>query len=764
MELAADITGELLAPAANVAYPELANALVVAGRRAAGSEEAARLAASLASRTDSYALPTSRAEWRRGLGLPASTSEQTEAGGTQSRSDDLGALVLSDGQRIVAKDIGSHTRTVDDIVALRRKEASESRFYWPSVVAGRVLTSDDVRKLSEVFRSDAMRDQGVLVRLAEAAESNGDPDTALSLASNAFDGASGDSWLLGGVRLRAAAIMVRLGDQDALGETSRDLVRQATGSLWFPGRMLSSFESIADALAPSLSASSLWPAIRVYLDGIAEELDLGDSEVLSDHGCRWWLPPPTRDRRAPGGDSTSAAALAELAVGHLSHPAWLVRDAATVVVVRALVAGNEEVAEALGRFAQLGASDDTLERAGRCVAAARSDGGYTLPAALQSLERILADHPSQVIRDLASDRSPKAHRPLSPAYRLAVSGSARPGAVFLGPHELQYRILAGDLGFDVDAVLAIAARYASETLAVLPEQQAVLAALSSSGMEHVHPLEKVAASRAAFGRVLADLTDAGLLDGAPQHRHVLRTVDVDVVTRVPTRRPSVVPAPPAAGIDRSVEDWQSGLSNRLEKHIAASTEQERVLIGARSRLTVLNWSHLEEELECGTTIGTNATTADRVLARGLPMLQRDLVSTPEPVRRAERESLLIENPWIFFHQARADWLSFRPDLAEALTWTPDANRPGCWHTASGDLAVELIYWVDGWWGRSGPAFDDTEALGHAVVLTTPGLSEVVAAFGELTRHFVLTRVGRSDGAELDPVSATRSLRVASPST
>ena len=84
---------------------------------------------------------------------------------------------------------------------------------------------------------------------------------------------------------------------------------------------------------------------------------------------------------------------------------------------------------------------------------------------------------------------------------------------------------------------------------------------------------------------------------------------------------------------------------------------------------------------------------------------------------------------------------------------------GRWHTASGELAVETIYWVDGWWGRSGPAFDDTQADGHAVVLTASGLAEVAAAFGELTRHFELRRSGRDDGVEVEAVSAKRRIPV-----
>ena len=133
VELAADITGELLAPAANRAYPELASTLVEAAQRAGGSEKARALAESLATRTDAYALPTTRAEWRRGLGLPGGSGKRPGAGSEES-SDDYDALALSDGERIPRSKVGSLIQTVDDVVALRAREAHDSHFRWDLVV------------------------------------------------------------------------------------------------------------------------------------------------------------------------------------------------------------------------------------------------------------------------------------------------------------------------------------------------------------------------------------------------------------------------------------------------------------------------------------------------------------------------------------------------------------------------------------------------------------------------------------------------------
>ena len=764
VRLAGDIAADLLARAGTRAYGDLATALVAAAKRASGSTEAALLAKSLASRTDICALPTTRTGWRQDLGLTNSPTKHQDSEKTRAPDDQNDPLVLSDGQRIAYSDVASRIRTVDDIVTLRRKEATNSSFSWRSFIDRQRLPTSNLHALIQAFNDKSRSSLEVLDTLAEAAERNGDRATALHLAHDILQSAPGDSWSrhYGGLRQHAAAIAARLGGEDARVEACRNLAHQLGVNRWLPGLLLDEMHCVVKALDPGLRASAIWPEIRTYLDGMAESLDLPDPDALTDHGCRWWLPAPTGDRRAASDDSTPAAALAELAVGHLSHPTWVVRDGATTIVARALNAGNEKVAKALGRLAQADASDDILERAGRCLAAAGSRDGYSLPNVLQPLERILESHPSQVLRDLVADRSPRVYRPLSPLYRLTlpapVDSLVGSEPVFLFPHEWQYKLLAECLDLDSDTLLAVAARYASEALAVLPEQKAVQNALDASQVRHAYSTEKIAASRAAFGRVLADLNDASLLDDAPPRvRRLLRTVDVGILGRVPEARPSVVPNPPPAGHDQTISRWRADVDGRLEEYIASSTHQDRVLIGASSRLTVLNWGHLEEELLCGTTVGTSHPVDGRIFARQRSTILRELVSTPAVHWPKSGEPLVVENYSHTFHQLHADWMSFRPDLAAALAWTPDSTRPGCWHTANGELAVEAIWWMDGWWGNADRAFDDTVAEGHAVILTLPGLADIADKFGTITRHFELTRLGRDDGVEVEPVSASRSL-------
>ena len=386
--------------------------------------------------------------------------------------------------------------------------------------------------------------------------------------------------------------------------------------------------------------------------------------------------------------------------------------------------------------------------------------GLVSSPVLEPVERMLATHPSKVIRDLAADQPPRLFRALHAAYYLHLPNTEDSETVFAEPYELLYKILAGGVGLDVEALLAVATSYRRDALGALPEQKEVARALEASRVKHVYTLEGFAASRAAFGRVVADLRDAGLLDGAPEHvQHMLRSVDLDVLHWTPVGRPQLIPAPPAAGVDKGLDDWQAGVEDRIDEYILSSSQDDRLVIGANSRLGILNWGRLREYLKCGTTVGRSPTFDGDVFNHGFSMVLGDLVTPTEKAMPEAGDCLILANEGMLLHDDRGMWLAFRPDFAASLGWTPDADRPGRWHTSRGGLAVETIYWVDGWWGRSGPAFDDTQADGHAVVLTASGFAEVAAAFGELTRHFELTRSGHDDGVEVDAVSAKRRIPV-----
>ncbi len=759
IDLAAELTAELIAPASDVAQPQLAEALVHAGA-------SADVIRAVASRTDCYALPTARAEWRRGLGLPppTETADDVKRDYTTSSSkqfeSDYGSLLLEDGERIAREDVHSRAQSVDDIIALRQAEASDSTYYWDALLR-RSLDTKEIERLVEVFDGDDPRSGGALTALAEAAEGRKD-SLALDLAMRALPRTAPNSWSrnYGGERRRAAGVVARLGDEDGRITLCRDLAEQFIGSRWLAGMVLHDLAEVLTSIDPGTSMLETWPEVRAYLEGIAESLELPADDVLADAGCRWWLDSSAPDHGPESEECDVTDALAELAVRHLSHPAWVMRDAATRVVVRALLRGNEAVAAALARFMALGATDEIFELVGGCLAAARSHDGYAVPSVLEEPLQRLASHPSQILRDLAGSGAPTA-RPLSPVYNLALPGQnenaiGRPSTV-LWPHTTQYEMVAEYLGLETDTVRSVAERYALEAAARLPTADAVRAALDSRGVRHVFRIPDTAASRAAYGRVLADLIDARLFDGLdPQVARRLRTFDPGLLERAPTSRPPVIPNPPAAGHDQTADRWATTIESRLDQYVAAAYADNRILVGAKSHLTVLNWGHLEEEFVCTVTVDS-PDPPDEAFMNRQAMYLRELSDPVSPRIPAAGTPLVMLNSAYTFDQIHGDWLAFRPEIAAALGWDADPANPGTWTTRAGALAVESLWWTDGWWGRSSRMFDDTEAEGHAVILSATGAAELADALGSLTHHFTLTRSGRDDGAPMAPVISARSV-------
>ena len=140
---------------------------------------------------------------------------------------------------------------------------------------------------------------------------------------------------------------------------------------------------------------------------------------------------------------------------------------------------------------------------------------------------------------------------------------------------------------------------------------------------------------------------------------MLRTVDLELVGRAPLQRPRMIPSPPPAGIDKSVEWWLAGVEDRLSEYIDAAEVKDQLLIGASVRLTLLNSDYLEESYECGTTIGTTGTVNRSLFALRDSMRLQDLVTSAARGGGVEiDEHLILENVADTFHQLDAGWLSF----------------------------------------------------------------------------------------------------------
>ena len=760
VETASDLVAEVVAPAASRCYPKLGQAVVAAARGCAGPVKARELAKSIGQRADIRALPTTREGWRRSVELESPRDSARMHDRPEIEEE---ALQLDDGSTIDAHRVSEQVADVDDIVSLRSRESADSQFLWNGLVERYAQSANDIRRIEAGFAGGSEMESDVLLSLALSAERCGDSELASSLAIRALAGARPASWSRswGGTRVEAAALACRTGGRQALVEACRDLARQVSSDRSVGSLLIHELDNMVRALEAEHDWASTWCEVREYIEGMAQGLALPDPDVLADKGCLWWLgagrsPPGVGCSRLGPGE-----AVAELGARHLSHATWVIRDGAIALVARALGRGSDDMASALSRFADRAETDDLLEAAGRALAAARRRYEAVVPPVLSKFDRGLANHASQVLRELSAADPVRRLRPLSPLYQMTMPPPLRrfdgEDAVYLEPYVGRYEALAELRELDVHAVMGVAERYAREALSSLPDSKIVGSALVSVGLNHLYRNKEVMASRAAFGRVVADLRDAGELDVTPAWvRHAVRTVDIGLLAEEPEARPEVVPVAPKAGHEQTLTRWLDGVETRLDECVGASVKRGLTLLGAVVRLTVLNRHHLGEVYLCGTITGSEPDGA--VSFRQHRSLTREEAAGGWEAEQPDSgQPLIIENDGSSFHQYQSDWLAFDPRVAASLGWMPDLSQPGRWRDTKGDVMVKSVWWIDGWWGHGERSFGDTEAIGYGVIATNAGLQSILSGVGAVTRKFDMRRNGRDQGAVRETHSAHRSL-------
>lgn len=197
----------------------------------------------------------------------------------------------------------------------------------------------------------------VLTVLAERAGADGDMTQAARLADLVLRNAPRDwaSWYRGAVRRRAHAVAIAAGGPHAKLAACQEIADHVIDNGWLSPAPAEDLGDLITELDPAATASACWPIIRRHLDGLAETLALPQDDALEDIASTRRPGELYPDPTAVSPADTAAAALAELAVRHLAHPAQDVRDRAHAAIARALAAGNPEITEALERLTEPGA-------------------------------------------------------------------------------------------------------------------------------------------------------------------------------------------------------------------------------------------------------------------------------------------------------------------------------------------------------------------------------------------------------------------------
>lgn len=732
IQIACDLTAGVVAACGSSAAVALAEAL--------RSRANASMLVSLRDDLLKKALPSTRSDWLRSLGFESGEEERSLS--PRDEEDSYGGLRLADGSRLSRAAVADQAKDLESLRSFVEAEEPSSYFDWVPVLE-RSFTSEQSSNVATVFRGTS-NEAKVLVWLAEREYARGQMASAEEFGRAAFALSPLDAWsrMRSTVRRDAVRLLVKIGCMSRV-EAAEDFVQFVTDGRWYSSMLTTDIDEIFEAIGANTAESGYWETVRRYLDGVAENLSLPQGPRKSP-ALKWWLLQDVPGRRSRA-DLGAADALAELAVMHLTHPAWAVREGTTQAVLAALKQGSSHVLGALERLIFEDPTDDVLETVGGILAACA--GPHHAP--LAPLRAQLARHRNYLVRRLSSPSSGpvdlRVERPLSGTYRMQFSdfdvptkmvafGESEP---FLAPFESAYEVLAELSGLDLTAIIAVAQLYVRSALLELPEAETLTTALSNARMRNVYPTSEVLASRAAFGRVLADLIDSGYIDRfPPEVEPAFRTGDVGLVGSPLSAMPEGLPAHPLGGHDQTPERWAAGLEERADDFVTSLLRDDWQIVGAFGELAVLNWSHLEETFEW--TAFPRAQGKPRLI-RGLNLLTSDLHRADVGFPSGADAPMLLRNRSDAFMERRANWVALNPAVARSMLWKPDRSRLGGWLTAEGKPAAETRMWTNGTWGRHGQAFDDAVSEGAAVLVSEAGLRELRAALGPINLAFRISR-------------------------
>ena len=440
----------------------------------------------------------------------------------------------------------------------------------------------------------------------------------------------------------------------------------------------------------------------------------------------------------------------------------LLRDAAVRLTAQAISDGSQHVTEALLCYGDSTTLPDALEGIGRCLTATNELATGAAPPQLAPLRTRLEQSDSLITRTLATGVAHRHGRALPQRYNLALPpppddiGSALPR---LWAHHIMYKVISENSSIPLSVLQAVAATYYEEALDTLPSPQETKNALEGAGARMANAPSRLWASRVAYGRILGDLVDAGILPCPPERAwRGFRFIDEYALLRTPSARPPVVLQPEYPPDYIQYDTWCEGTEASADRLMNNASQHADHLIGAEGESHTLRHDQYDERIEITAALGTTPPTPSFETPPIGATLQH-LTSTDAAQGPGFREPLITYSQALWFCQLSAAWLAIRPENATVLNWQPDINQHGTWLTQDGKRAVETVWWADGHKDVHHYSTEGYVAGGHAVILSPNGLSDIRRAFGQISLHLTVSRGRQSDADGSSRTTARRVLRL-----
>lgn len=600
----------------------------------------------------------------------------------------------------------------------------------------------------------------------------GDPEAARDALQIRLSRLPSNGWFRhydGGTRRKLFAGALHAGAPAISHLALSDLAETLAGGIFAWTRLADGVRQILELVSGPEAIGAAWSDVDAYLEIIAP----------ADSSFREASVGPQMDAV----DDSSAGALAAMVGDFLGHPAKALEEGARRALLRLM---TSESPEAASRTAVLAALEDALERGGWPAESALSVLLLSTPAdvpatLIAAVERTTAGD-DQILRDLArricvergwSSARP-AKRDLSPLYGLELPPlpSHQPpeldaeGIPFIDVSDPQQVIAPFNNLLELLAEVAelpdSAVMYRAAQLALARTgdpwtdrgHRAMADRLKRRGQRHTYRPWAYLVGRRAAGRVLADLTDADLVDG-PFPAVAFELLAPELLMLEPSSLPDSVPRPwrPTSVSPYDTRGWCEEAPDALAHYQVGLISEPDFVVAEISDWGSLEWGLPREERKLVPIHMRGFNTA------GLPVRAAiedggSAYRYPDRADMTWRHDELIVRGFEMLNNAPfLTWIAFHPSAAEALGWEPIKGQRFAWRGSDGDWRARTDYLVRGLLSHDPPAHSYVAEVWR-VVLSQRGREDVERRFGRLARRLTVTRIQPASRREGTPEQRT----------
>jgi hypothetical protein len=265
--------------------------------------------------------------------------------------------------------------------------------------------------------------------------------------------------------------------------------------------------------------------------------------------------------------------------------------------------------------------------------------------------------------------------------------------------------------------------------------------------------------RQAFGRLIAELIDAGELDARePGIEEWLVEVDPMISSHVPVERPVLLRLPKKSEIGTfHTKEWCQAASDSFSV-MPTELDDGSVVIAEWTQIGWLD-NGLSEEVRASMIAHKEwPIAANEDLEHGFFYRRQTFCGSDYPLLKALKPmpTSVVKGGIIF----DKPFLALNPNLGFVLGWKPSNDGVFRWVDEIGEIAAESIWWQDG--NRMFADFrggDEMTAEGWLVTVSARAYPQMKARFTHFARCCSVSRSMKSDAGKRETVLATERMTI-----